>query len=116
MIETVLAYSDLISAVFGLLAAIVLGWPAVQAVAGKRRYQNVENLQRDNADDPATRAALANVQAHAVRYQLGDPMGALKTNLLGYGLLAVSFIFLGLASLERAHERTATSPPSRQAG
>ncbi len=115
MIAFVLAYSDLISAAFGLAAALILGLPAIQAVAARRRFEAVAKLRREHAGDDDTWAALSAIQDHALGQQLGDPRGASMTNLWGYGLLAVSFIFLGMASLQRAHDRAEVSPMTEHA-
>ncbi len=103
VIDWFFKYADLVSAAFGLASAIVLGWPAVLGVAAKRRYQGVETLTYMPGQDIETRNALEGVKRHAMRYQLGDPSGALVTNLWGYGLLAASFVFLGIASLSRIY-------------
>jgi hypothetical protein len=94
-------YADLISALFGLAAAMVLAVPAILAVWAKRNWERLTRLEAEIEQDPETAAALHGVRRHVEGAQLGDSRGALTFNAWGFSLLAVSFIFLLVAAVAR---------------
>lgn len=83
----------------------MLGWPAWASIGSRRNFEAVETLQSQDGHDARSAAALDRLGRKAVAPQLGDSRGARWTNIVGFSLLALSFVFLGLASVERRHER-----------
>lgn len=106
MIETILGLSDLISGGFGLLAAIVLGWPALKAVRAKRYWETHQELMRDN-QGTSVGSGLEQAERDLLSLQLGGSRKAQVCNLVGMVLLFLAFTFLLLAAIER---RSHTGP------
>ena len=99
--DWVLKNADLLSALFGLAAAVVLGWPALKAVRDKRRWEQQRRLAARHKNDAASHGALEDIRDHVEAGQLGGANEAAWFNLIGFALLALSFIFLAMAALER---------------
>lgn len=101
-------YADLVSALLGLAGAGVLAWPGVRSVIAKRRWEIQTDLEHRHVGDAASAEALRGIRDHVEAAQLGDPVGAFSSNLLGFLLLAGSFFFLAVAAVERHNERHPT--------
>lgn len=99
--HTLYHYADLISALFGLVGAFVLGWPALKAVTAKAYWEQLTRLEARASGEPENDAALHGIRRHVERGQLGDSRSAAVANLIGFGLLLLSFLFLGVASIGR---------------
>lgn len=97
----IVRFADLISGLCGLLGAVILAWPAFQAVRAKRHWENLQKARRA-ATDPQTADALRDIAPHVEAGQLGDARGALLVNACGFALLAAAFAFLLVAAVGRA--------------
>ena len=96
-----LTYADLISALFGLLAAILLGGPALVSLLNKKRWQQVNRLKALVARDPEALANLTRLREHYLNRVLSPSRTEVRLNVLGYGCLLIAFGFLLAASLDR---------------
>lgn len=94
--------ADFISAGLGLAGSIVLGVPAIKAIRAKRYYEDASRLRARNNEHEQHRSDLENLTRRVEALQLAGARDALVWNLAGYVLLTLSFVFLGIAAIERA--------------
>ena len=97
-----LQFADLISALFGLLAAILLGGPALVSLFNKKRWEQVNRLKALLASDPVALANMAKLREHYLNRVLSPTRTEIRFNVAGYGCLFVAFGFLLAASIHRA--------------
>jgi hypothetical protein len=103
--ETV-RFADLLSALFGGLGAIILGWPAWQATGTKANWEASIKLE-EAVTDGAAKDALARLRQRLEGESFGGASASRWINRTGYGLLLISFVFLAIASIARLHEHPA---------
>lgn len=98
--------ADWLSALFGLAAALVLAWPLVGELSGRREFDEVARLKRTGravgrGGLPASGEPLDDVRDQMVDERLGGYRSLLKTVLAGLTLLAISFAFAMLYALTK---------------
>lgn len=98
----VLQFADLISGLLGLLAAILLGAPALFSLLNKKRWGQINRLKARVANDPEGTEHLASLREHYLNRVLGPSRLETLINVIGYGLLVAAFGFLLAAGLDRA--------------
>ena len=94
-------FADLISGLFGLLGAILLGGPAIFSLFNKKRWQQINRLKALVASDPEAAANLAKLREHYLNRVLSPTRTEVRLNVIGYLCLFIAFGFLVVASLHR---------------
>lgn len=118
MWEVLLREADLISALCGVVAAIVLSWPAWTGAGAKRDWEVLSEIEDLHDDDPVSAKAARSMRRRAEVEQLGDSKTARRVNRWGFSFLLLAFLFLVLAGVDRArdHEPSAAHAPTPRVG
>lgn len=112
-LATFVAFADILAGVFGVIAAIVLGWPVWKSLRNRQRWTRARTLEA-GSDDPRTRKALGGVRkdVEAEQYQAGPCERILYR--IGFALLFAAFFCLTVSAVDRAVHRS--SPPAAASG
>lgn len=105
------SYADLISGALGILASLVLGYPAFRAIRSKRYYATSQQLVDDAvaAGNERNKAHAKKIARRVEGMQLSGATEAVVCNSIGSILLLLSFVFLLVAAVDR---RSSVSDPA----
>jgi hypothetical protein len=96
-----LKYADLISGGLGIAASIVLGYPAFRSIRSKKYWEGGQKIDRDQKNNASNQMHVGRMKERLTSMQLGGSRETLLCSLTGFTLLALSFVFLLIAALDR---------------
>jgi hypothetical protein len=103
------AYADLISAVFGLLGSVILALPLLKEITDRRHWQRlIRFLAREHSSGPSIQKTQAEIDAERelredlINTRLGDYDNYRFAALFGFSFLFVAFLFAAIAAVDRA--------------
>jgi hypothetical protein len=108
-LASVITYADLISGVFGILAATVLAYPAVNSVRAKRNWEGAQRLRRDQVMHKSNAERVRKITDRVSGVQLGGAAEMFACSIAGYVLLFLSFVFLIIAAADRHRQAVPTA-------
>jgi len=108
------SYADLISGALGILASLVLGYPAFRAIRPKRYYDASQRIVDDECakGNDQNQAQAKKIARRVEGMQLSGAKEALICNSIGSCLLLLSFLFLMMAGIERRSSDDNAQRPS----
>jgi hypothetical protein len=107
-----LAYSDIIRGILGIVGSVILAQPLVAEISDRRHWDQLSDfIRRHNAVGPKTdaeRVAEQSIRDHLLNSRLGRSPRHRKVTLIGLVILLAAFVFMTLAAIERRYERGAS--------
>lgn len=108
----VATFADLLSAVFGTIAALILAVPLFGEVTDRRHWQRLaqfRSIQSGISKSDAELAAEQKLREQMIDERLGEYETYRLITFAGAACLLIAFVFLGIAGAERAFSTPCTS-------